>query len=107
MLAGTKLTTARVLLRRGDTRAVERILARVYPLATPRDVARKVEIMSAAVAQSIEIEKTTTLSERAASLFSVGAYRRALSRSAFIWKSSKADGSHRVRVAGAAAGVRV
>lgn len=38
--------------------------------------------MSAAIAQSVEIEKTTTLGERAKSLFTVGAYRRALSMSA-------------------------
>ncbi|BEI80050.1 hypothetical protein CcaverHIS002_0105790 [Cutaneotrichosporon cavernicola] len=68
----------RILLLRGDTRAVERVLARVYPLATKGDVARKVEIMARAVAQSVEIEKTTTMRQRAASLFRVGAYRRAL-----------------------------
>ncbi|GMK54291.1 hypothetical protein CspeluHIS016_0108770 [Cutaneotrichosporon spelunceum] len=68
----------RILLLRDDTLAVERVLARVYPLATKGDVARKVEIMARAVAQSVEIEKTTSMRERAASLFRVGAYRRAL-----------------------------
>ncbi|TXT11754.1 uncharacterized protein COLE_02164 [Cutaneotrichosporon oleaginosum] len=68
----------RILLLRGDTRAVERILSRVYPLATKDDVVRKVEIMTRAVAQSVQVERTTTVRERAASLFHVGAYRRAL-----------------------------
>jgi hypothetical protein len=99
------LTPARILLLRGDTRAVENVLARVYPLATKGDVARKVEIMARAVAQSVEVEKTTSVRERAASLFRVGAYRRALGASA-AWVAS-ADLSHRVRAAGVAAGVWV
>lgn len=74
---------ARILLLRGDTLAVENVLTRVYPLAAPRDITRKVEIMAAAVEQSVEVEKTTTMRERAASLFKVGAYRRALSGSAY------------------------
>lgn len=80
---------ARILLLKGDTRKVHKILGRIYPLATPHDVARKVAIMAAAVRQSADIEARTTWAQRAASLVKVGTHRRALGECS-VWTGSVA-----------------
>lgn len=68
----------RILLLRSDVAGARAITAKIYPLAKVEQVDRKVEIMKAAVDQSIEYNANSTWLERLKSLAMVGTNRRAL-----------------------------
>ncbi|OWZ59371.1 MFS transporter, SP family, solute carrier family 2 (myo-inositol transporter), member 13 [Cryptococcus neoformans c8] len=68
----------RILLLRSDVAGARAITAKIYPLATIEQVDRKIEIMKAAVDQSIEYNANSTWFERLKSLVMVGTNRRAL-----------------------------
>ncbi|WWC70515.1 uncharacterized protein I206_104466 [Kwoniella pini CBS 10737] len=68
----------RILLLRSDLHAAHQILSRVYPLATPHQIDRKLNIMRRSVEQSKELSRRTTFGEKLRSLIEIGGNRRAL-----------------------------
>lgn len=68
----------RVLIRRGNFEAARAVMSKIYSLATAEEVNLKLQALSAAVRQSVEIHNTTTLFQRLSSMVFVPINRRAL-----------------------------
>ncbi|KAI0703014.1 general substrate transporter [Cytidiella melzeri] len=68
----------RILIRRGQMEAAQRVLAKTYSYATPEQVSLKTKALHSAVKQSIEIADSTTLLQRLGMAFLNPINRRAL-----------------------------
>ncbi|KAG1778935.1 general substrate transporter [Suillus placidus] len=68
----------RILIRKGDIEAAHKVLERVYPQATTEQIDLQLQVLRAAVQQSIEIANSTTFFERFNSMITVPVNRRAL-----------------------------
>ncbi|PAV17927.1 general substrate transporter [Pyrrhoderma noxium] len=68
----------RVLLVGGKHGEAENVMRKIYAYATEEQVKLKVEVMYAAVQESIEVTKTTTLWQRIQSILLIPRHRRAL-----------------------------
>ncbi|KAI0767303.1 general substrate transporter [Fomes fomentarius] len=68
----------RIMIRRDNFEAARATMAKIYAHATPEQIDLKVKMLSAAVRQSVEITKSTTLLQRLRLILSNPINRRAL-----------------------------